>query len=61
MISDQAERAKLYVEAQDVFAQEVPAVLFANTKAYSAERRSVVGFKVQVMGGTPFSGISLRP
>ena len=61
VISDQAERAKLYVQAQDVFAQQVPAVLFASTDAYSAEQRSVVGFKVQVMGGTPFSGVSLRP
>jgi dipeptide transport system substrate-binding protein len=61
VISDQAQRAKLYIEAQDVFAQQVPAVLFASTDAFSAERISVVGFKVQQMGGTPFAGISLKP
>jgi dipeptide transport system substrate-binding protein len=61
VISDQAERAKLYVQAQDVFAQQVPAVLFASSDAFTALRKSVVGYKVHVLGGTPFTGISLQP
>jgi dipeptide transport system substrate-binding protein len=61
VISDQAERAKLYIEAQDVFARQVPAVLFASTDAFVVARKNVVGFKVHVLGGTPFAGVSLQP
>ncbi len=61
VISDQAERAKLYIQAQDVFAQQVPAVLFASSDAFTAIRKTVVGYKVHVLGGTPFTGISLQP
>ena len=61
VITDQAERAKLYIAAQDVFAQQVPAVLFASSDAFVAARTGVVGFKVHVLGGTPFTGVSLRP
>ena len=61
IISDQAERAKLYIQAQDVFARDVPAVLFASTDAFVAARKNVVGFKVHVLGGTPYTGVSLQP
>ena len=61
VITDQAERAELYIQAQDVFAQQVPAVLFASSDAFTAVRKSVVGYKVHVLGGTPFVGISLQP
>ena len=55
-IYDQDARAKLYVEAQDVFARETPAVLFASTSAFTAARKSVTGLKVHVLGGFPFFG-----
>ena len=61
VISDQAERSKLYVQAQEVFAREVPAVLFASTDAFVAARKNVAGFKVHVLGGTPYTGVSLQP
>ncbi|WP_158744194.1 ABC transporter substrate-binding protein [Acidisphaera sp. L21] len=61
VISDQAERAKLYVQAQDVFAKDVPGILFADTQAYTAIRKNVSGYKVHVLGGTPYGGISVAP
>ncbi len=61
VISDQAERAKLYVQAQDVFAKDVPAVLFADTQAYTAVRKGVSGYKVHVLGGTPYAGVGVAP
>ncbi len=61
VISDQNERAKLYIQAQDVFAREVPGMLFADTMAYTAVRKNVAGYKVHVLGGTPFTGITLTP
>jgi dipeptide transport system substrate-binding protein len=59
VISDQAERSALYEKAQEVFARDVPAVLFADTWAYTAVRRNVAGYKVHVLGGTPFAGVRL--
>ncbi len=61
VVSDQTERAKLYIQAQDVFARDVPGMLFADTMAYTAVRKNVVGYKVHVLGGTPFTGITLTP
>jgi len=61
IVSDQNERTKLYVQAQDVFARDAPAMLFADTMAYTAIRKNVVGYKVHVLGGTPFTGVSLAP
>ena len=61
VISDQAQRSVLYQKAQEVFAREVPAVLFADTQAYTALRKGVVGYKVHVLGGTPFAGVSVAP
>jgi len=36
-------------------------MLFADTMAYTAIRKNVVGYKVHVLGGTPFTGVSLAP
>jgi dipeptide transport system substrate-binding protein len=60
-LTDQNERAKLYVQAQQIFHDEVPGVLFANTAAFAAIRKSVVGFKPHLMGGQPYTGISVTP
>ncbi len=58
---DRGQRAKLYVEAQDVFAADTPAILFASTSAYVAARKSVTGLKMHVLGGFPFGGVGLTP
>lgn len=59
IVSDFAERAKLYSRAQQVFFDDVPGVLFADTKAYIALRDNVLGFKVHFLGGQPFGGVGL--
>ena len=61
VIYDQDERARLYVDAQDVFAADAPAVLFASTSAYAAARKTVTGFKMHVLGGLPLAGVGLLP
>lgn len=58
-ISDQAQRAALYVTAQQAFAADIPAVLFADARAFVGLRRTVQGFKLHFLGGQPFGGVSL--
>lgn len=61
IVTDQAERAALYEQAQAVFNDAIPAVMFADVKAYAAERNTVQGFKLHFLGGQPFGGVSLKP
>ncbi len=60
LITDQAERAKLYVQAQQIIHDEVPAMFFADAKAFVALRDTVQGFKLHFLGGQPFGGVSLK-
>ena len=59
VISDQAQRAALYRQAQAMVHDQVPIVLFADSKAYVALRREVTGFKLQALGGQPFGGVGV--
>jgi dipeptide transport system substrate-binding protein len=59
LVTDQAERAKLYSQAQQVMHDDVPIILFADAKAYLAQRGSVQGLKIHFLGGQPFGGVSL--
>jgi dipeptide transport system substrate-binding protein len=58
-ITSQAERAKLYEQAQQVFYDEMPGMPFADVKAYVPLRNTVHGFKLHFLGGQPFGGVSL--
>jgi dipeptide transport system substrate-binding protein len=60
-ITDQAERTKYFKQAQQVFYDEMPALLFADVKAFVAVRSNVQGFKLHFLGGQPFGGVSLTP
>ncbi len=60
VVTDQAARAKLYVQAQQVFYDEVPAMMFADASAFVGLRDDVQGFKLHFFGGQPFGGVSLR-
>ena len=60
LITDQAERAKLYEQAQVLFNDAIPAVMFADVKAYAAERDTVQGFKLHFLGGQPLGGVGLK-
>lgn len=59
IVTDPAARAKLYVEAQQVFFDEVPAMMFADARAFVGLRDDVHGFKLHFLGGQPFGGVSL--
>jgi dipeptide transport system substrate-binding protein len=61
IVTDQAERAKLYIQAQGIFHDDAPAVLFADSHAYVGVRANVRGFKLHFLGGQPFGGVSLAP
>jgi len=58
-VSDQAERTALYKQAQEVFYEDMPGLLFADVKAFVAVRANVQGFKLHFFGGQPFGGVSL--
>jgi dipeptide transport system substrate-binding protein len=53
------ERTKLYVQAQQIFYDEVPAMLFADAQAFVGARSNVKGFKLHFLGGQPLGGVSL--
>jgi dipeptide transport system substrate-binding protein len=61
VVSDLAERTKLYVDAQKVFFDDVPAMLFAEARAFVATTDKVRGYKLHFFGGQPFGGVSLLP
>ena len=61
LITDQAERAKLYIDAQQIIHDEVPGILFADAKVFVALNNKVQGFKLHSLGGQPFGGVSLTP
>ena len=58
-LTDQSERAKLFVDAQKAFDEDVPGVLFANARAFVGTRKTVAGYKIHVFGGQPFFGVAL--
>lgn len=59
IVTDQAERAKLYEQAQQAMYDDVPLVRLADVKAYVPVRKNVEGFKLHFLGGQPFGGVSL--
>jgi dipeptide transport system substrate-binding protein len=61
IVTDQAERAKLYEKAQEVFYNDIPGVMFADVKGFAAISDKVQGFKLHFLGGQPFGGVSLKP
>ena len=61
IVTDPAERTKLYMAAQKVFRDELPGMIFADARAFIGVRDKVVGFKLHFLGGQPFGGVSLKP
>ena len=61
IVTNQDERAILYEQAQQVYHDDIPAMLFADAKAYVGVRTEVHGFKLHFLGGQPFGGVSLAP
>jgi dipeptide transport system substrate-binding protein len=61
IVTDQSARAKLYEQAQEVFHNDIPGVMFADVKGFAAISDKVQGFKLHFLGGQPFGGVSLKP
>jgi dipeptide transport system substrate-binding protein len=61
IVTDQAERAKLYQQAQTIFDADIPGVMLADVQAFAATSDKVQGFKLHFLGGQPFGGVSLKP
>ncbi len=60
IVTDQAERAKLYEQAQVLYHEDIPGIILADVKGFGAVRDNVVGFKLHFLGGQPFGGVSLK-
>ncbi len=60
MISDEAERAQLYRQAQRVFYEEAPALLIAYASKVGIVRAEVENFKLVPAGPQPLYGISVK-
>jgi dipeptide transport system substrate-binding protein len=61
LVTDTAERAKLYMAADHAFYDDTAAVIFADVKAFVPMRKTVTGFKLHFLGGQPFGGVSVGP
>ena len=59
VVTDQDERTKLYQQAQAVFRDAVPSMMFADVRGFIGVRDSVQGFKLHFLGGQPFGGVGL--
>jgi dipeptide transport system substrate-binding protein len=61
VVTDQAERTNLYLEAQRIYHDQAPGMVFADSRAYVGLRDTVHGYKLHFFGGQPFGGVSLTP
>ena len=59
LISDQAERTKLYVQAQEVFKQEAPWATIAHSVVFMPMSTKVSGYKMDPLGGHRFDTVDL--
>jgi dipeptide transport system substrate-binding protein len=60
LVSDQAKRTELYLQAQKIFYEEAPALLIAYPVGYIMSSPKVEGLKPQPVGGQAFFGVSLK-
>ncbi|MBJ3778378.1 ABC transporter substrate-binding protein [Acuticoccus mangrovi] len=59
IVSDQAERAKLYEQAQVVFKEQAPWATIAHSVVFMPMRTNVEGYVMDPLGGHWFDGVSL--
>ena len=58
--TDQAQRTKVYMQAQQIFAKELPFSPIAHSTTYQPIAKNVVDFKIDPLGYTRFDGVSLK-
>lgn len=56
----QAERAKFYQKAQEIFNEEAPWITIAHSVVFTPVRKEVVGYKIDAMGHHYFSKVDLK-
>ena len=59
-VTDQAERTKLYEEAQAIFKEQAPWATIAHSVVYMPMSNKVKGYKVHPLGGHIFYGVSVE-
>ena len=57
--ADQAERTRLYEEAQVIFKEQAPWITIAHSIVFMPMRKEVVGYKIDPFGGHYFYGVDL--
>ena len=57
---DQAERTRLYEQAQIIFKEQAPWATIAHSVVYKTLRNEVQDFKIDPFGGHIFYGVSLK-
>jgi dipeptide transport system substrate-binding protein len=60
VVSDKAERTKLYEQAQVVFKREAPWATIAHSVVFKAMRKEVEGYKIDPFGGHNFYGVNIK-
>jgi dipeptide transport system substrate-binding protein len=60
IVSDHAERTKLYEEAQVVFKDQAPWATIAHSVVFQPVRKEVVDFRIDPFGGNVFYGVDLK-
>ncbi len=59
-ISDQAERTKMYTQAQVIMHKEAPFVLVAHSVVYMPMEKSVTGYKMDPLGSHEFGSVDIK-
>jgi dipeptide transport system substrate-binding protein len=60
VVSDQAERAKLYQRMQEIEHDEQPELLVAHSIVFESMRSNVKGYKQSPLGTHAFEGVDLQ-
>lgn len=59
-ITDQAERAKLYEQAQVIFKEQAPSLLLDHSNIYIPMRKTIKGFKIYPVAGLRFGTVDIE-
>jgi dipeptide transport system substrate-binding protein len=60
IVSDHAERTKLYEDAQLIFKEQAPWATIAHSVVFQPVRKEVVDFRIDPFGGNVFYGVDLK-
>ena len=60
IVADNAERTKLYQEAQVIFKDQAPWATIAHSVVFQPVRKEVVDFRIDPFGGNVFYGVDLK-